>query len=101
RWRFPIATRPRSSAGTQGGCLRSISIVALFCAAAVQAASPVLKKETIESGGRKHLCMIYVPARLSSASPAPLLLLFHGSGRDGMSQINEWRKLAETEGIIL
>lgn len=84
----------------QRGCLRWISAVALLLAAAAQAA-PGLKKETIESGGRKHVCYVYAPARLSADSPAPVLMLFHGSGRDGMSQINEWRKLADAEGILL
>jgi poly(3-hydroxybutyrate) depolymerase len=30
-----------------------------------------------------------------------MILLLHGSGRDGMSQINEWKDLAAKEGIVL
>src|SRR5262249_9531759 len=46
-------------------------------------------------------CFVYAPAHLPADKPVPLLMLFHGSGRDGMSQINEWRKLADSEGIVL
>jgi predicted esterase len=63
----------------------------------ISAAHAALTKETIG----KHVCDLYVPASVTADKPAPLLMLFHGSGRDGMSQINEWRKLADKEGIVL
>jgi len=40
-----------------------------------------------------------VPEKLTA--PAPLLLLLHGSGRDGMSQLDQWKALAEKDGIVL
>ena len=92
-----MPTKPRFLEGTLRGSLRWISVAALLFAVAAQAATSSLKKETIG----KHVCYVYVPAKVSSHSTAPLLMMFHGSRRDGMSQINEWRKLAETEGIIL
>jgi dienelactone hydrolase len=48
-----------------------------------------------------HTVYFYVPKALPADKPAPLLLLFHGSRRDGMTQINEWWKLADKEGIVL
>src|ERR1051325_381358 len=78
------ARRPGVAAGTP----------ALLFAIAAHAA---LTKETIG----KHTCYLYVPAGAAADKPAPLVMLFHGSGRDGMSQINEWRKLADKEGIVL
>jgi Poly(3-hydroxybutyrate) depolymerase len=80
--------------------MRRILIGLLFAVAANAAAAGV-NKETIESGGRKHVCYVYAPAKLAADAPVPLLMLFHGSGRDGMSQINEWRTLADHEGFIL
>ena len=74
--------------------MRWISAVALLFAVTAHAA---LTKETIGT----HVCYVYAPTRLAADSPAPLLMLFHGSGRDGMTQINEWRKLADKEGIVL
>jgi poly(3-hydroxybutyrate) depolymerase len=67
----------------------------LLLAGEALAANP--SKETIG----KHACYVYMPAGLAADKPAPLLMLFHGSNRDGMSQINEWRRLADKEGIIL
>jgi poly(3-hydroxybutyrate) depolymerase len=66
-------------------------------ATALGAAKP--EKQTITSLGAERTYYTLVPEKL--AAPAPLLLLLHGSGRDGMSQIDEWKTLAEKEGIIL
>jgi predicted esterase len=42
---------------------------------------------------------IFVPQDLSA--PRPLLVALHGGGRDGASQIELWKALAEKENIIL
>ena len=65
--------------------------------AASAAAKP--EKQTLASQGAQRIYYTFVPEKL--AAPAPLLLLLHGSGRDGMSQISEWKGLAEKEGLIL
>jgi poly(3-hydroxybutyrate) depolymerase len=57
------------------------------------------EKQSITSLGTERTYYTFVPEKLTA--PAPLLLLLHGSGRDGMSQIDEWKGLAEKEGIIL
>jgi len=57
------------------------------------------EKQIITSLGGERTYYTFVPEKLTT--PAPLLLLLHGSGRDGMSQIDEWTALAEKEGIIL
>jgi poly(3-hydroxybutyrate) depolymerase len=72
-------------------------LLAITSAAAFAAAKP--EKQTITSQGGERTYYTFVPEKLTA--PAPLLLLLHGSGRDGMSQINEWKDLAEKEGIIL
>ncbi|MDL2716704.1 MAG: PHB depolymerase family esterase [Acidobacteriota bacterium] len=59
------------------------------------------QKETLESGGQKRTCWIYRPATLPADATTPLLVLLHGSGRDGSSQTREWQKLADKEGILL
>ena len=59
-----------------------------------------VEKQTLASQGTPRTYYTFIPEKL--AGPAPLLLLLlHGSGRDGMSQIDEWKSLAEKEGIIL
>jgi poly(3-hydroxybutyrate) depolymerase len=77
--------------------LALLFLLALSSAAAFAAVKP--EKQILISQGGKRTYYTFVPEKL--AAPAPLLLLLHGSGRDGMSQIDEWKALAEKEGIIL
>lgn len=58
-------------------------------------------KETIVSGGQKRTYFLYVPEGLDPRAPAPLIILLHGSNRDGKSLIEKWKELADTERIIL
>ena len=59
------------------------------------------ERETLESGGQKRTCWLYRPATLPADAATPLLVLLHGSGRNGSSQTHEWQKLADKEGILL
>ena len=76
-----------------------ILLVLLALASAVASAAAKPEKQTLTSDGKERVYYTFVPEKLSA--PAPLLLLLHGSGRDGMSQINEWKGLAEKEGLVL
>jgi poly(3-hydroxybutyrate) depolymerase len=80
-----------------------IHLLAAFVLALTAAggSASTLTRKPIESGGRHRVCYVYAPQRLAAETPAPVLLLFHGSGRDGLSLINEWKKLADSEGILL
>lgn len=49
--------------------------------------------------GKDRTFYLFAPEELKSA--APLILLLHGSGHNGMSLIEPWKDLAEKEGIIL
>jgi poly(3-hydroxybutyrate) depolymerase len=77
--------------------LALLFLLALSVVSAFAVAKP--EKQTIASQGAERTYYTFVPEKL--AAPAPLLLLLHGSGRDGMSQMDEWKGLAEKEGIIL
>lgn len=52
-------------------------------------------KETIVSGNTKRDYFLFVPESQSAAKPLPLLILLHGSNRDGMSLIEKWKDIAE------
>jgi len=58
-------------------------------------------KETIVYGDTKRDYFLFVPESQSVAKPLPLLILLHGSKRDGMSLIEKWKDIAEKEGIII
>jgi len=62
-------------------------------------ASAKPQKQAILFNSQSRTYYLLVPEKLSS--PAPLILLLHGSGRDGMSQIDAWKALAEEQKVIL
>lgn len=58
-------------------------------------------RETFGAGGRSRTYYRYVPSKATAESPAPLLLLLHGSGRDGRSLLDPWVPFAKENGIVL
>lgn len=81
---------------------------ALLLALVFAATSAVGKteKQTITFAGKERVYYAFAPEKVfadpkNPGAPAPLLLLLHGSGRDGMSQIEQWQALAEQEGLAL
>ena len=74
-----------------------VSILLLMPAAGLAATKA--RKESFVSGKKKHSYYLFVPE--SVKNPSPLLILFHGSGHDGMSLVEKWQDLAEKEQIIL
>ncbi len=60
-----------------------------------------ITKESLDSQNKKRSYYLYVPDSIKAATPAPLLLMLHGSGRNGLSLMEKWKDLADKEGIIL
>ena len=73
--------------------------VCLWLPAKVSAEAKV-QKLTFGSGGATRTYYLFVPEKASAGS-APLLLLLHGSGRNGKTLIDPWMALAKSEGIVL
>jgi poly(3-hydroxybutyrate) depolymerase len=67
----------------------------------VASAADKVTKETLVSGGRSRTYYLFVPQSVRKMGPAPLLVLLHGSGRDGRSLTDKWESVAKKEGIIL
>ena len=78
-----------------------ISCVLLIVGFVIPAAAQKVRKERIESQGKKRTYYLQVPATATPDHPAPLLLLLHGSGRNGLSLMDKWKDLGANEGIIL
>ncbi|HWW76511.1 MAG TPA: hypothetical protein VNZ44_14030, partial [Pyrinomonadaceae bacterium] len=55
-------------------------------------AADKISKETIEYEGKRRTYYLFAPA--SAKTPAPLVLLLHGSGRNGLSLVEKWKELA-------
>ena len=75
------------------------SLVLLLIVAVDTSAKVV--KNTIESEGKKRSYYLFIPASVNQDKPAPLIVLLHGSGRNGSVLVEHWQKIAELEGVIL
>jgi poly(3-hydroxybutyrate) depolymerase len=80
---------------------RSVGLVTAMlvaCIAIVHAAK--ISKETLTSSGTDRTYYLYVPDSVKD-NPPPLVILLHGSGRDGRILVEHWESIAKKEGIIL
>lgn len=57
------------------------------------------QKHTIESSGHKRTYYTYTPEAFAPAVSAPLVILFHGSGQNGLGVLHEWTGLANEQGF--
>lgn len=71
----------------------------LLLPALAPAASEKIPKQVFVSQGDKRAYYLFVPDNVKG--PAPLLITLHGSGRNGLSLVEEWRELAAREGVIV
>jgi poly(3-hydroxybutyrate) depolymerase len=60
-----------------------------------------IAKNELTSEGKKRSYYLFIPKSVTKDKTTPLLVLLHGSGRNGRILIEHWQKLAEKEGIIL
>ena len=73
---------------------------ALLLSASASAADKATK-ETFGSGGKTRTYYLLVPESAKKTGSPPLIVLLHGSGRDGKSLLDPWTPLARKQGIIL
>src|SRR5262245_6057706 len=60
-----------------------------------------ITKEALESQGKKRTYYLMVPDSAKSTASVPLIVLLHGSGRNGLSLMDKWKEIASREGIII
>ena len=80
--------------------LEAFAIVLMLAMPPPVSADKVVK-ETFGAGGRNRTYYLFVPDQATVDTPAPLLLLLHGSGRDGRSLLDPWLPFAKDFGILL
>ena len=78
-----------------------LSLLVVMSFASVSAANPKIEKQSFTSNNKKRTFYLFVPELSKPAEPVPLLLVFHGSGRNGLSLVEKWRDLAAREGFIV
>src|SRR5580765_7894598 len=76
-------------------------IAALLFVPGSAAAKDEITKELITSQGKTRAYYLYVPATVKPGTPAPLIVMLHGSGRVGISLVEKWKDLAKKEGFII
>lgn len=81
--------------------LRSVVVALAVIVSAVPAlaAKQIGTSHTIEFHRAQRRYLVYEPAGLGEAPP--VLVLLHGSGRDGESLLRPWQKTADAEGVLL
>jgi len=75
--------------------------LALLCGIAATATAQKVTKQTIESQGKNRTYYLFVPETATPEHPTPLLVLLHGSGRNGQSLMDKWKDLGNKEGVVL
>ncbi|HEX4301281.1 MAG TPA: dienelactone hydrolase family protein [Rhizomicrobium sp.] len=81
--------------------LRTLIVVAALAAGALApAAAADITKQTLAISGRDRAYYLYVPDSAKGAD-APVLLLLHGSGGNGLDIASLWKDKADCEGIVL
>jgi len=85
--------------------MRSISkfvvAVSLVGFVALAALAQKVTRATLKTTAGERTYYLFVPENTDKAKPVPLLVLLHGSGRDGQSLVDAWKGLAAKEGFIL
>jgi poly(3-hydroxybutyrate) depolymerase len=80
-----------------GVCARAGNFTSGLTSVAADKAKPEKLSLTFEGKARTYY--VFVPTGVSQN--APMLLLLHGSGHNGLSLIDPWKDLATKEGIVL
>ena len=58
-------------------------------------------KEKLVSNGKTREHYLFVPSTARGMTPPPLIILLHGSGRNGLPLVEKWKDMAAREGIVL
>ena len=58
-------------------------------------------KESLVFRERKRTYYLFAPGGVGAGAPAPLVVLLHGSGRNGLSLVERWKDLAAREGFVV
>jgi poly(3-hydroxybutyrate) depolymerase len=81
--------------------IRSVAVIAMILGSGLVTIGQKVIKDTIKSGGKERGYYLFVPDHLDVAKPAPMIVMLHGSGHNGLSLVEKWTGLAKKEGIIL
>lgn len=76
-----------------------LAIALLLVLVSCGSAKDDITKELIKSNGKERAYYLYVPSTIKG--PAPLIVMLHGSGRNGVTLVEKWKDYAKKENIII
>ena len=92
---------PQAPAMSKARFILAATAAAFISTTAVAAADKEqIEKRSVPSEGETRTYYLFVPESAKSA-PAPLIVMLHGSGRDGRILLEHWQSLSKKEGVIL
>src|SRR5215813_7411178 len=81
--------------------MKRVTLILLVMLASSAAYSQEIQKQITQIGGKARAFYLFVPDKLPKNQPVPLVLMLHGSGRNGFSLAEKWKDLAKKEAFIL
>ncbi len=78
-----------------------LAVTLLLVFALSSAAKDDITKELMTSNGKTRVYYLYVPATIKAPTPAPLIVMLHGSNRTGVTLVEKWKDFAKKEGMII
>jgi len=78
-----------------------LALTLLLLSSVSSSAKDDITKELITSNGKTRAYYLYVPSTIKAQTPAPLIVMLHGSNRTGVTLVEKWKDYAKKEGIIL
>jgi Tfp pilus assembly protein PilF/predicted esterase len=82
-------------------CFMLLLLTLLTFSLPTNASSDKIVKDSIASQSKKRTYYLFVPENVKPSTPAPLIVLLHGSKRNGLSLVEKWKDLAKKEGVVL
>jgi len=79
--------------------LLTFIVLLLSCSSSI--AKDDITKELITSNGKPRAYYLYVPSTIKAETPAPLIIMLHGSNRTGVTLVEKWKDYAKKEGFII
>lgn len=80
---------------------RVLAVIAILLATDPAIAAIKVTKESMTLGGLERTYYQALPKEMREGEKLPLVLAFHGSGRNGESVVEKWTKLAQKERVIV
>lgn len=78
-----------------------LTLIVLLLSGSSAIAKDDITKELITSKGKQRAYYLYVPSTIKTETPAPLIIMLHGSGRTGVTLVEKWKDYAKKEGFII